>query len=173
METNSIEETTNIESLKTQLADLENLKRQKEIEIAEEIARQKKMEAELESKNYFKDWTPSVKSVKALFDLMEDEDKVSMFKDLEYELNAHEFILEEYKVNFGDGWRLEVEYVHGGGEGDGSEHYAILKVTKDNQNPTYYMVPGYYESYNGGELEIDCLYQVRPFQKMVTDYEKV
>jgi len=164
---------TTIESLKQQLANLEAVKKKQEKALKDEIARQEKLKAEIASKNKFNGWTPTKKSLIEVIEMSEKQSNLLFFKDLKYTSGMYGLAYEGVELKFGDGWKIEHHYRHGGGEGDGSEHYVVLKVTQNDINDTFWMVPGYYESYNGSELELDCIHQVEPYEKTVTDYRKI
>lgn len=164
---------TKIAQLKKQLADLDATKKQQEAELKAEIKRLEALKIELENAAKFTDWTPSKKSIIDVIEMAGKTQYLPFFKSLRYTTSISEIGYDDVNLAFGDGWAITSHYCHGGGEGDGSEHYVVLSVTQHGANQTLWMVPGYYESYNGGELELHSLYQVEPYQKMVTDYRKV
>lgn len=92
------------------------------------------------------------------------EEKIDEYdiRDLEHEEIEYE----------GKKFIFHAEYVKGGYEGAGEEHYIILKVTHEGKD-TFWKIPGYYASYAGSELEIGNTFQVTPVQKTYTDYEKI
>jgi len=69
-------------------------------------------------------------------------------------------------------WTFNVEECIGGSEGEGEEHYLILKLVGGGET-SLWKVPGYYSSYEGSELEWDSMYKVEPFKEMVTRYRQV
>jgi len=164
---------TTIESLKQQLANLETVKKKQEKALKDEIARQEKLKAEIAAKNKFNGWTPTKSSLIEVIEMSEKQANLSFFKDLKYTSGMYGLAHEDVELEFGDGWKIEQHYRHGGREGDGSEHYVVLKVTQNDTKETFWMIPGYYESYNGSELELDCIHQVEPYQKTVTDYRVI
>jgi hypothetical protein len=164
---------TTIESLKQQLANLEAVKKKQEKALKDEIARQEKLKAEIASKNKFNGWTPTKKNLISVIEMSEKQANLPFFEDLKYTSGMYGLAYEGVELKFGDGWKIENHYRHGGCEGNGSEHYVVLKVTQNDIKETFWMVPGYYESYNGGELELDCIHQVEPYEKMVIDYKKI
>lgn len=85
-----------------------------------------------------------------------DEDDIRELENEKIEYEGKEFI-------------FHAEYVKGGYEGAGEEHYVVLKVTHEG-NETFWKVPGYYASYHGCELEVENTFQVKPVQKTYTDY---
>jgi hypothetical protein len=161
-----------IASLKKQLAELEATKQTQEKAMRAEIARQEKLKAELEATTKFNGWKPTKKSIVEVIEMASESANLKFFKNLRYTSGIHD-ISDGTSLQFGDGWVIKCKYSHGGGEGDGSERYVVLSVTQNGANETFWYVPGYYESYNGSELELDCLYQVEPYQKTVTDYRKI
>jgi hypothetical protein len=170
MKTNT---TPNIDSIKQQIYTLDADKKKLEKLLKDEIARQEKIEAELKSKNKFGGWEPTKSNIIDVIQMSEEPENLSLFKGLTYTSDISDLAYENTTLVFGDGWKITSEYTHGGGEGDGSEHYTVLKVTQNDINDTFWMVPGYYQSYNGGELELDDIYQVEPYEKTVTDYRKI
>jgi len=160
-----------IEALQQQLRELEIAKKEQQKAIDDEIARQQKIKAELEAKNKFDDWHPSVGNMIEVIKMSDRSDNLQYFKNLKYTVGVYG--IDYQPLDFGDGWNIKCRYRHGGGEGDGSEHYLILSVTQHGENETFWMIPGYYQSYNGAELELDSIHQVRPYQKTVTDYERI
>jgi hypothetical protein len=162
--------TYNIDAIKQQIHTLDADKKKLEKLLKDEIARQEQIKAEIASKNKFNGWTPTKKSLISVIQMSENEANLPFFKNLKYTSSVYGLADDDVELKFGDGWKIENHYRHGGGEGDGSEYYIVLKVTQNDINETFWMVPGYYESYNGGELELDCIYQVEPYQKTVTDY---
>jgi len=76
----------------------------------------------------------------------------------------------------GGKWRFEVVERRGGYEGCGEEHWIAFKVFSSNDfsnDLTYWEIPGYYASYEGGNLEYDDIFQVKPKEKTITVYEKI
>jgi hypothetical protein len=69
-------------------------------------------------------------------------------------------------------WTFGVVECRGGSEGDGEEHFLILTLIGDG-NKTFWKIPGYYSSYEGGELEWDSIHKVEPFERNITDYRQV
>jgi hypothetical protein len=165
--------TYNIDAIKQQIYILDADKKKLEKLLKDEIARQEKIEAELKSKNRFGNWTPTKSNIIDVIKMSEEPENLPLFKGLTYTSDISDLAYENTTLVFGDGWKITSEYTHGGGEGDGSEHYTVLKVTQNDINDTFWMVPGYYQSYNGGELELDDIYQVEPYEKTVTDYRKI
>lgn len=74
-------------------------------------------------------------------------------------------------------WILTVVHVHGGYEGAGDEYYGVVKLSNfgglGSVLSSHWLIPGWYSSYNGSELELHDTYQVEPFEKVVIDYRKV
>jgi hypothetical protein len=170
METNT---TPNIDAIKQQIHTLDADKKKLEKLLKDEIARREKIEAELKSKNKFGGWEPTKSNIIDVIQMSEEPENLSLFKGLKYTSDISDLAYENTTLVFGDGWKITSEYTHGGSEGDGSEHYTVLKVTQNDINETFWLVPGYYQSYNGGELELCDIYQVEPYEKTVTDYRKI
>lgn len=71
-------------------------------------------------------------------------------------------------------WTLMPIHVQGGYEGAGEEYYGVVNLNNMNDFTTsHWLIPGWYSSYNGSELELCDTYQVEPFEKVVIDYRKV
>jgi hypothetical protein len=62
---------------------------------------------------------------------------------------------------------------HGGHEGSGEEHWIVFSVNKCDEEFTYWYVPGYYYSHDGSYLQWEDMYQVKPAQVQVTQWEKL
>jgi hypothetical protein len=74
------------------------------------------------------------------------------------------------KIQFGD-WVVQVVDQQGGGEGEGEHWHCVFKVEKNGTLMGHYYIPGYYQSYNGTEIEWDSIYEVEPYEKMVIDWK--
>lgn len=112
-----------------------------------------------EMTEFEKNFTLTVESVKKLVSNLDDEKET-----LSYSWGKKK----EY--SFG-GWNFSLEERHGGREGAGEEHWVVF-YAKKGEEKRYFMVPGWYQSYNGSELEWSDLYEVEPYQKTVTDWKK-
>lgn len=66
---------------------------------------------------------------------------------------------------------LSTEKVHGGCEGSGEEHWIVLKVEHDGKT-SFWEIPGWYQSYEGAELEIENIFEVVQKEVVVTVWEK-
>jgi len=162
-----------IEGLKQALIDAELDSKNRIDTLKQELATSEQLKKDLEAKHVFNGWTPTKKSLISVIEMSEKQANLQLFKGLRYTSGISGIAHEDVELKFGDGWKIENQYRHGGSEGDGSEHYVVLKVTQNDINETFWMVPGYYESYNGSELELDCIHQVEPYEKTVTDYRKI
>ncbi len=123
---------------------------------AEEIAEQERVAA-------LEKWEPTAENVK----------KFVGENDLDEPL-SDECSYGEYKdgVKFPNGWLGKNVHCEGGGEGDGEEYWIVFSLTKDNVIK-YFRVDGWYQSYNGGELEWSNMFEAKPVQKTYTDYDKI
>ena len=101
---------------------------------------------------------------------MSDKENMGYF-NFKYQVDRN-YVQDYTPIKFED-WTVETEADFGGGEGSGSERYLVFKFTKNGEDPTYWYVPGYYESYNGSEFEFGDMYQCEPYEKMVTDYRAI
>jgi len=162
-----------IEGLKQQLIDAELDSKARIEALKQEITLNEQLKKDLEAKHVFNGWTPTKKSLISVIEMSDKQANLSLFKGLRYTSGISGIAHEDETLEFGDGWKIENNYRHGGGEGDGSEHYVVLKVTQNDINETFWMVPGYYESYNGSELELHSLYQVEPYERTVIDYRAI
>jgi len=79
---------------------------------------------------------------------------------------------ERYEVDVPNNWDLKSVHIEGGGEGCGEDHWAVFSLTKDEE-VKYFRVPGYYQSYNGGELYWGEMFEAKPVEKTYIDYEKI
>jgi len=61
-----------------------------------------------------------------------------------------------------------------GGEGQGDNYYLVFEIMNDTHpwGNRFYMLPGYYTSFEGGEYDGD-LYEVTPVQKTIIVWENV
>lgn len=160
-----------IETLQNQLKELEIAKKKQQKAINDEIERQKKIKAELEAKDKFKDWHPSAYNLIEVIKMSDNSANLHYFKNLKYTVGVYG--IDYTPLEFGDGWVIKCFYKHGGGEGDGSDHYVVLSVTQNDINETFWLIPGYYESYNGRELELDDIHQVEPYERTITDFRRI
>jgi hypothetical protein len=67
-----------------------------------------------------------------------------------------------YTVNSVDGY---------GGEGQGEDYWGIFSLEKDGVE-TYWMLSGWYASFNGAEVELDSLEEVKPKEVTVRKWVK-
>lgn len=162
-----------IEALKQALIDAELDSKNRIDTLKQELAASEQLKKDLEAKHVFSDWTPTKKSLISVIEMSEKQANLPFFKDLKYTCGVYGISHEDVELKFGDGWKIEHHYRHGGVEGDGSEHYVVLKVTQNDIKETFWMVPGYYESYNGSELELDCIHQVEPYERTIIDYRGI
>lgn len=59
-----------------------------------------------------------------------------------------------------------------GGEGLGSDYYVIFKMLFNNEE-TFWKIPGWYQSFQGSELEVYNTFQVVPKEKTITVFEQL
>lgn len=133
----------------------------------------KEEEEKQEEYKMFFSFTPTAENVSALVRFVMDESQDLLKQkiitsDCKWlDSFSHE---EGQSFSFGE-WTIENHVVYGGGEGDGEEHYIILKVTKNGESPLYFKVPGYYASYDGGHLDFEYTTEVKPVEKPVIFWE--
>jgi hypothetical protein len=60
-----------------------------------------------------------------------------------------------------------------GGEGEGDDYWAVFSLTNASGETTYWKIPGWYQSYQGGTYEYDEVFQVEPEQVMVRQWKEV
>lgn len=163
---------------------IQNEIKQKEAELAELVKRQEeelkakaeelaKAQADLE-KAKLEAWVPTKESVREALDESRDY-KTTWGKGL-YNGRIKDIIRDEKTpIVFNANFTFELETIHGGGEGDGEEHWLVFSVTdvRDGISKTYWEVPGWYQSYDGGHLEWENVHQVEPVQVLVTQYKAV
>lgn len=70
------------------------------------------------------------------------------------------------------GYKVTCEERYGGSEGDGEEHYVVLKFELDGVEQ-YWLIPGFYQSYEGSSLEYSDAYKVEPYEETVRDWRKI
>lgn len=107
------------------------------------------------------DWQPTEENVRIVLKQLVDED---------YDVTDEENVASEV----GSGWSFTLLKRHGGREGDGEDHWLVYKLENATQayQETYWKVPGWYQSYHGGELEWSNTFQVKPTEKVITVWEK-
>lgn len=120
-------------------------------------------------KTQLENFTPSNESINRLFELMSEKEHRKYF-GFKY-TPSKAYIQDETPISFDD-WTVDTEEDFGGGEGSGETRYVVFKFTKKGEQPTYWYVPGWYQSYHGSEFEFDDMYECEPYEKMVTDYRK-
>ena len=119
-------------------------------------------------------WKPTTKSVRNLLSKLEElrsefwdseEEGTTAIVDFdEFDLTSDFKPIEVYDL--GNNCTLHCAECFGGSEGDGEEHWLVVKI-KHNSIETCWMVPGWYASYDGGELEWENAYQVESYEKTV------
>lgn len=108
---------------------------------------------------YLAEWTPSRENLKELFDF-EIEDPDFDNQRIEVGVWLNESGGEEYgtlKIN--ETYSLSI-VENFGGEGQGDQYWFVFSVNKSGEPESYWKVPGWYQSYNGGEYELSNLYEV-------------
>jgi hypothetical protein len=133
----------------------------------------KKAEAEKAEADFLVNFNP--KNIKRVLDFFEDEEKCEKFLknptngELKYGVEPYDFPYRKNKLEFFD-WVIEVVDQEGGGEGEGEHWHCVFKVEREGVLHGYYYIPGYYQSYNGTEIEWSATYEVEPFDKVVVDW---
>jgi hypothetical protein len=156
------------------------MKTSKEIEA--EIARMQqelKKVKELESgklPNILENFNP--KKIKKVLDFLENKDNCVKYlknpteRQVKWGIDTYSFYDYEEPIQFGD-WVVTCVDQQGGGEGSGEHWHCVFKVEKSGNLVGHYYIPGYYQSYNGTEIEWDGIYEVEPYEKMVIDWRAV
>lgn len=57
-----------------------------------------------------------------------------------------------------------------GGEGQGDQYYFVLKLVRPDAEDQFFLMPGYYASYDGGYYD-GTFTEVKPVERLVTFYE--
>lgn len=125
-------------------------------------------------------WKPTTKSVRKLLNKLEElrsEFWDSVEKGTCKIVNFDEFNLTDDTkpieiYDLGNNYKLSCVECYGGCEGDGEEHWVVVKIAH-NSTETFWMVPGWYASYDGGELEWGNAYQVESYEKTVLAWRKI
>lgn len=118
------------------------------------------------------------KNIKKVLDLLEPQDNAAKYlknkteRQAKWGIDSYDFYGYKEPIQFGD-WLVQVVDQEGGGEGEGEHWHCVFKVEKGGVLHGYYYIPGYYQSYNGTEIEWDSIYEVKPFDKVVVDWEAV
>ena len=125
------------------------------------------------------DWNPTTKRVCKLLSKLEelrsefwdsDEEVTTKIVDFdEFDLTDDNKPVEIYDL--GNNCKLSCDECYGGSEGAGEEHWVVVKI-EHNSTATFWMVPGWYASYDGGELEWDNAHQVESYEKTVIAWRK-
>ena len=71
-----------------------------------------------------------------------------------------------------DGHIFVTEEIFGGREGAGEEHWIVFSV-ENNGDKKYFKVPGFYQSYDGAELNWQYTHEVQPGEKVIRVWNKV
>ena len=69
-----------------------------------------------------------------------------------------------------DGVSFFTKEVYGGSEGEGETHYVIIEAKYEDE-VSFWKIPGWYNSYDGAYLEIGNMFQVKPVEKTVIDWQ--
>ncbi len=59
-----------------------------------------------------------------------------------------------------------------GGEGKGEIYWVVFEVSKGEEKK-FFMIDGWYQSYEGGELDVDTTHEVEQVEKMIKVWEPV
>ncbi len=103
-----------------------------------------------------------IPTAKSLLKLMKETDN-------DYQSELHD---EDGDLDLGFGWNIS-HYFQYGGEGMGDEYYIILELKKDGIRHSLWEVPGWYASYDGGELEWGNLFQCEEYKYEATGYRSI
>jgi hypothetical protein len=116
------------------------------------------------------------KKIRKVLDFLKPKDNSDIFLKNQTEsqskwgIDQYSFYDRKEKIQFGD-WVVQVVDQQGGGEGSGEHWHCVFKVEKNGELVGHYYIPGYYQSYNGTEIEWDDIYEVEPYEKMVIDWK--
>ncbi len=104
------------------------------------------------------DWYPTVENI--LKYIHSDDDEYEEMLEFSY-----------YSATLSlNGWFLEHVYREGGREGDGAEYWIVFSASKENEKTKYFRVDGWYQSYDGSELDWNDMYEAMPVEKTYIDY---
>lgn len=70
-----------------------------------------------------------------------------------------------------DGYTISLEQRFGGSQGAGEEHWIVLRFEKEGEETSFWLIPGWYQSYNGAELEYGDAYRVESYERVVRDWK--
>ena len=118
------------------------------------------------------------KKIKEVLEFFEEKENCKKYLnnptagDLKYGVDSSDFCCDNNSISFGD-WVVAVVDQEGGGEGEGEHWHCVFKVEKNGELVGHYYIPGYYQSYNGTEIEWDGIYEVEPYEKMVIDWRAI
>lgn len=120
--------------------------------------------AEYQSKYSYRDGQTWQDSLRAEYDLDEDDD----FSNLEENESAWKQVKYEGGKYTVDDWTAERVAEHGG-EGEGDQYWVVVSIS-DGLTTRYFRKDGWYASYDGGYLDGDTT-EVKPQERLVTFYE--
>lgn len=58
-------------------------------------------------------------------------------------------------------------------DGDGGTYWKVVEVTRGEETTGPFKIPGFYMSYQGGELYFDNLHPVEQYEKTVIDWRPI
>lgn len=125
----------------------------------------------MEDNEFLAQWTPSAKSIKELYGIhIPDPDwpeDTAEFRDVlsdnSYEEGA------TFKIN--DSYSITIVEQYGG-EGCGDEYWFVFSVDKDGVAESFWKIPGWYQSYHGGEFEFSNVFEVESREVVVKKWFK-
>ena len=144
-----------------------------ELEAVEKAEAEKAEALEKAETDFLVNFEP--KNIKEVLYFFDNKEKCEKFlknptaSQLKYGLEPYDFPHQKNKIEFFD-WTIEVVDQEGGGEGEGEHWHCVFKVEKEGILHGYYYIPGYYQSYNGTEIEWSGVYEVEPYDKVVVDW---
>lgn len=156
------------DDIKAKEAELEKLRKDKAELDRLAKAKEAELEAELQKKR-LENWEPTTANVRAA---MKEERQYVSWGDRKYTSPIAEIIQEEKNADYNGIYSFNHVETYGGGEGDGEEHWIVFTVNKGEEIVSYWKVPGWYQSYHGGELEWGNIFEVEPVEVTVTQYNK-
>lgn len=78
---------------------------------------------------------------------------------------------DNHPLSYNNGWTFDLEE-HFGGEGDGDSYWCVLSLSIDGEEDTYWKFEGYYQSYNGSEIDFEDPISVERGEKTITVWNK-
>lgn len=118
------------------------------------------------------------KKIKEVIDLLGNKENCEKYlnnpteRQKKWGIDEYSFYGCQEPIQFGD-WLVQAVDQQGGREGQGEHWHCVFKVEKNGELVGHYYIPGWYQSYNGTEIEWSDIYEVEPYEKVVIDWKAV